>query len=137
MSQTALEQLEQAKKRVDAVNARRTSIQVRLEAARQQYAEAVAAAQQAHGTSDLDKLRQILIDLEATNTKAVAEFVRAVDEFDAFITKIEEALANPEAMTALLTSMAAAAPAVAPAASAPAAPAPAAQAVTTFDEEEI
>ena len=131
MSQTALEQLEQAKKRVDSVNARRQNIQVRLEAARQQYAEAVEAAKAAHGTADLDKLRQILVDLEATNTKAVAEFVRAVDEFEAFITKIEEALANPEAMNALLATMT---PVAAPAA----APAPAEEkASVAFDAEEI
>ncbi|KVP96435.1 hypothetical protein WJ97_11130 [Burkholderia ubonensis] len=105
MSQTALEQLEQSKQRVERANARRTQIQVKLEAARQQYAEAVKEAEAAHGTADLDKLRKILVDLEADNAKAVAEFVRAVDDFEAFIARIEEALANPEAMTALLATM--------------------------------
>ncbi|KVP16822.1 hypothetical protein [Burkholderia ubonensis] len=105
MSQTALEQLEQSKQRVERANARRQQIQVKLEAARQQYAEAVKEAEAAHGTADLDKLRQILVDLEAANAKAVAEYVRAVDDFEAFITRIEEALANPEAMSALLATM--------------------------------
>ena len=69
MSQTALEQLEHAKRRADEANARRQQIQVKLESARQQYAEAVKEAEAAHGTANLDKLRQILVDLEAENSK--------------------------------------------------------------------
>lgn len=106
MPQTALEQLEQTKRRVDDANKRRNAIQVKLESARQQYAEAVKEAEAAHGTSDLDKLRKILADLEAENTKSLAGFVRAVDDYEALLARIEEALANPEAMNALLLSMA-------------------------------
>lgn len=133
MSQTALEQLEHAKRRADEANARRQQIQVKLESARQQYAEAVKEAEAAHGTANLDKLRQILVDLEAENSKSVAEFVRAVDDFEAFIKRIEEALADPEAMNALLLTMSpvVAAPAVAPAAAAKPAEAPA------FNEDDI
>ncbi|KVP65579.1 hypothetical protein WJ96_04215 [Burkholderia ubonensis] len=133
MSQTALEQLEQSKQRVERANARRTQIQVKLEAARQQYAEAVKEAEAAHGTADLDKLRKILVDLEADNAKAVAEFVRAVDDFEAFIARIEEALANPEAMTALLATMS---PVIAAPAEA-AAPADKPAEAVSFNEDDI
>ena len=105
MAITALEQLEQAKKRMESANARRNQVQGRLEAARQQYAEAVREAEAAHGTSDLPKLREILAKQEADNTAAIAEFVRAVDDFDSYITRIERALADPEAMNALLVTM--------------------------------
>ncbi|WP_434715992.1 hypothetical protein [Paraburkholderia sp. A3RO-2L] len=105
MSQSALDQLEQAKQRLERANARRTQIQVKLESARQQYAEAVKEAQAAHGTADLDTLRKTLVNLEAENTTAVAAFVRAVDDFETFIARIEEALANPEAMNELLLTM--------------------------------
>lgn len=106
MSQAVLDQLEQSKQRAERANARRTRIQVQLESARQQYAEAVSEAEAAHKTADLDKLREKLVELEAENAKAVAEFVRAVDDYEAFIVRIEEALANPEAMTALLATVA-------------------------------
>ena len=117
MSQAVLEKLEQAKQRVQLANNRRQRIQVQLEAARQQYTEAVKEAEAAHGTADLNKLRAKLVDLEAQNAAAVDEFVRAVDEFEAFIARIEGALADPEVMAAVLATMA---PVVAP--EAPAAP---------------
>ena len=134
MSQTVLDQLEQSKQRVERANTRRNRIQVQLESARQQHADAVREAEAGHGTADLDKLRAILVDLEAKNTAAVAEFVRAVDDFEAFITRIENALADPEVMAAVLATMA---PVVAPAAApTPTATKPAA-AVAAFDEGDI
>jgi membrane protein involved in colicin uptake len=134
MSQTVLDQLEQSKQRVERANIRRNRIQVQLEAARQQYAEAVREAEAGHGTADLDKLRTILVDLEAKNTAAVAEFVRAVDDYEAFISRIEGALADPEVMAAVLATMA---PVIAPAATpAPAATKPA-PAPVAFAEEDI
>lgn len=114
MASTALEQLEQSKQRVERANSRRQRIQVQLEAARQQYTEAVKEAEAAYGTADLNQLRTLLAQQEADNEKAILEFVRAVNEFEGFIARIEAALADPEAMTALLESMPAPAPAAAP-----------------------
>lgn len=126
---TALEQLEQSKQRVERANARRQRIQVQLEAARQQYAEAVKEAEAAYGTSDLAKLRTLLAQQEADNEKAIREFVLAVEDFESFIVRIETALNNPEAMTALLDTMSAAEPA--------AAPTPAPKAPVLFNEDDI
>lgn len=111
MSQSPLAQLEQANKRVKDAGNRRHEIQVKLESARQQYAEAVKEAESAHGTADIDKLRAILVKQEDDNQKAIAEFVRAVDDFESFISRIEKALNDPEAMTALLAAMPSPAPA--------------------------
>lgn len=132
MSQTALEKLEQAKQRVERANTARQRIQVKLEAARQQYAEAVREAETAYGTADLDKLRALLMKQEADNAKAVEEFVSAVDDFERFISRIETALADPEAMSALLASMPTVA--VEPVAAAPAAPT---KSSVVFNEDDI
>lgn len=130
MSTSAIEQLEQQKARLDQLNARRNRIQGQLEAARQQYAEAVAEAQSAYGTADLDKLRELLVQKEAENAAAIAEFIRAMDEFETIVSRIEKALADPEAMNALLVAM------PAPAA-APAEPVAAAPASMVFSGEDI
>lgn len=133
MSQTALEKLEQAKQRVERASTARQRIQVKLEAARQQYAEAVREAETAYGTADLDKLRALLMKQEADNAKAVEEFVSAVDDFERFISRIETALADPEAMSALLASMPPVV-AVEPVAAAPAAPT---KSSVVFNEDDI
>lgn len=132
MSQTALEKLEQAKQRVERANTARQRIQVKLEAARQQYAEAVREAETAYGTADLDKLRALLMKQEADNAKAVEEFVSAVDDFERFISRIETALADPEAMSALLASMPPVAPE--PVVAAPATPT---KSSVVFNEDDI
>lgn len=129
MATSAIEQLEQQKARLDQLNARRNRIQGQLEAARQQYAEAVAEATTAYGTADLDKLREMLIQKEAENAAAVAEFIRALDEFEGIVARIEKALADPEAMNALLVAM----PEPAAASAAPVA----AATPVVFDSEEI
>lgn len=126
MATSAIEQLEQQKARLDQLNARRNRIQGQLEAARQQYAEAVTEATTAYGTADLDKLREMLIQKEAENAAAVAEFIRALDEFEGIVARIEKALVDPEAMNALLVAMPE--PAAAPVAAA---------APVVFDSEEI
>lgn len=105
MAHTALEQIGQSTQRVESVKTRRTRIQVQLESARQQFSEAVAEAEANFGTADLDKLRAILTQQEADNTKASAEFIRAIDDFERFIVRIEDALANPESMAALVAAM--------------------------------
>lgn len=129
MATSAIEQLEQQKARLDQLNARRNRIQGQLEAARQQYAEAVAEATTAYGTADLDKLREMLIQKEAENAAAVAEFIRALDEFEGIVARIEKALADPEAMNALLVAM--------PEPAAASAEPVAAAAPVVFDSEEI
>lgn len=105
MTQTSIEKLAQYQQRVEQLNARRTRVQVQLEAARQQYAEAVAEAKSNYGTENLEELKTLLAKQEAENTKALAEFVRAVDEFERFIVRIEEALANPAALAAMVADM--------------------------------
>lgn len=105
MAVSALEQLEQLKKRLDALTARRTQAQVKLEAARQQYAEAVREAQANYGTSNLDELRAILVRQEEANNAALADFTRGLDEFENFIQRIEAALADPEVMAAMVSAM--------------------------------
>jgi hypothetical protein len=152
MSQAVLEKLEQAKQRVERANIRRNRIQVQLEAARQQHAEAMRAAEElvaerrkkglhtdllsAEREVGLPLLRDILAREEEENAAAVAEFVRAVDHFESFISRIEGALADPEAMAAVLATMAPViAPEVTPAAPAPAKPA--ASAAVAFEEGDI
>lgn len=131
MAQTAVEQLEQYKQRVERLNARRTRVQVQLEAARQQYAEAVREATANYATADLAQLKALLMRREDENTKALADFVRAVDEFEAFITRIEEALANPQLLAAMVAEM----PALAPLPEPVAAPAAPAAAVAFYGED--
>lgn len=117
-------QLEAARKRLDQVVSRRTQVQVQLEAARQQYAEAVKEAEQAYGTADLSELKRRLMDAERQNEQLVADFVRAVDEFDRYITQLEQALTDPAVLAELLAAMPATEPA--PAASSTTTVAPAA-----------
>lgn len=105
MSTTALEQLEQLRKRLDGLTARRTAAQVKLESARQQYQEAVAEAQANYGTANLDELRAILVKEEERNSAALADFVRGLNQFEEFLTRIENALENPEVMAALVATM--------------------------------
>jgi hypothetical protein len=151
MSQAVIEKLEHAKHRVQQANNRRQRIQVQLEAARQQYTEAQKAAEElvaerrkkglhadllnAECTVGLPLLREILVREEAENAKAVAEFVQAADEFEAFIARLEGALADPEAMAALLAAMS---PVIAPeAVPEPVAPAKPAAAAVAFSADDI
>lgn len=150
MSQSVQDQLEQAKQRLERANKRRNDIQVKLESAKQQHADAQRAAEElvaarrkkglhadilgAGREVGLDLLREILTREEAENAAAVAEFVRAVDEFEAFISRIEGALADPEAMTALLATLS---PVVAAPAPAPATEAKPVVGAVVFDESDI
>jgi chromosome segregation ATPase len=101
----ALELLETQKKRLEQLNGRRQKIQVTVEAARQQYDQAVQESVAEHETADLADLRAKLVKLETENTNVLAEFVQAVDQYEAFIVRIESALSDPEAMSALLASL--------------------------------
>jgi hypothetical protein len=101
----ALELLQAQEKRLEQLNVRRTKIQVTVEAARQQYDVAVKEAVAGHETSKLDTLRAKLVQLETENTNVLAQFVQAVDQYEAFIVRLETALTDPEAMSALLQSL--------------------------------
>lgn len=115
-----VQRLEQLKQRVNTAATRATRVQVQLETARQQHAEAIKEAQRDYQTSDLDELRTKLVSAETENTRAVNDFELAVEEFEKFVTRIEAALADPEKMAELVETISAqrapvAAPAPAPA----------------------
>lgn len=133
----ALALLDEQTKRLEQLNARRQKIQVTVEAARQQYEQAVQESNSEHKTADLDQLRATLVALEAENANVLAQFVQAVDKYEAFIVRIETALADPEAMSALLDSLNAAAASMADTAPEPAAAPSAEAAAATFDENDI
>ncbi|GBG14452.1 ATPase [Novimethylophilus kurashikiensis] len=117
---TAVEQLEQGKKRLESLTVRRQHAQVQLEAGRQQLADAQREAMERYGTADLAELKRILARQEADNERALGEFQTSVAEFEGFISKIEAALADPVAMASLLASMPEQAAPVSPAEAAPA-----------------
>lgn len=105
MSLTPVQQLEQANQKLEHAKARRQRIQVQLEAARQQHAAATAEATEKYGTANVSELERKLAQLEGENASAVQAFTRAVDEFERYITQLETALANPEAMAKMLDSI--------------------------------
>lgn len=131
---TVLEQLEQGKQRADRANVRRNQIQAKLEATRQLFAEAQREAEtlvaerrekgvhvdllEVEREVGLDLLRELLTREESENAAATASYLHAVDQYERHIATIEEALANPEAMAALIATLPPldepAAPAVAP-----------------------
>lgn len=111
---------EEHSRRVQLLNERRNNVQIQLESARQQYQAAVAEAQGAFGTADLAELRAKLTEAEQANAKAVADFIIALDKFEALVERMEKALSDPEALQEMLLELGRAEP-VAAAASAPAA----------------
>lgn len=111
---------EEHSRRVQSLNERRNNVQIQLESARQQYQAAVAEAQSAFGTADLDELRAKLTEAEQANAKAVADFIVALDKFEELVARMEKALSDPEALQEMLLELGRAEP-VAAAASAPAA----------------
>jgi chromosome segregation ATPase len=131
VSQTAIEQLEAHKKRLEQLNGRRIKVQGQLEAARLQYEEASAAMRELLGqmrdrqaedgkvdaevnslatkqsfeAADIDKLRAVVARMEAENAAALDEFVAALNEYEGYLARIEKALVDPEAMSTLLASL--------------------------------
>lgn len=110
-----VEQLELGKKRLATLAERRTRVQVQLETARQQLAEGrdQAKALFAELTQDrvdheaamakfeadpVGALKTLLAALEQANQEALAQFGKAVSDFDAYLTRIEQALANPDSI---------------------------------------
>lgn len=99
---SAVNQLAESKQKLASLAERRTRIQVQLETARQQLNEARAQAEAEYGTSDVARLREILAERDKANTEAAAQFQLAVTEFDAFLTRIEQAIANPALVSDLI-----------------------------------
>jgi len=104
-SSQALAFLEKHKKRVEALQSRQTRIQVQLGTAREQYRQAVAQAKESFGTADVPELERLLSDKIKANNAAVAEFVKAVDEFEAHLSRIETALSDPVALEEFLQGL--------------------------------
>lgn len=105
MTQDTKARFEQQVKRADALNARRTRVQVQLEAARQQHAQAVREAIEAYGTADLNVLRAQHTALAEENTRVVGDFEAALGTFDSMLTRIEAALADPAALSDFLLEL--------------------------------
>ena len=80
-------------------------MQVQLESGRQQLADARRDADAAYGTSDVAKLKALLLQQEEHNAQALHTFTKAVQDFDVFVSKIEAALADPQAMATLLAAL--------------------------------
>lgn len=127
---------EEHSRRVEQLNQRRTTIQVQLEAARQQYETAVTEAKAAFGTADLDELREKLAAAEQANSQAVVEFITALDTFEALVARMEKALSDPEALQEMLLALGRTAPAESPT-SAPAAIPAAAATAASYDPADI
>lgn len=124
---SAIELLEQGKKKLEAVNARRTRVQVQIESARDRLAQVKQEALQNFGTMDLAELKALLRKHEAENAEALPFFLSSVEQFDEKVTKLSKALADPQALAELLAAM------PDPIAEAPVA----AQATAEFDSEDI
>ena len=104
-AEQALALLETHKKRMEQLRSRQTRVQVQLEAARAAHAEAVALCEQSYGTADLSRLREMLAAKVAQNNEVVQSFVKALDDFEGHLVRIERALADPVALEELLQSM--------------------------------
>jgi hypothetical protein len=86
---SAVQLLDEQKKRVVALQERRTRVQVRIETERTALAAASAEAMALFGTSDLTALRQLYRDQIAENDRAVMEFMLEVDGVEQQIADIE------------------------------------------------
>lgn len=98
-------QLEREIKLVDQLTARRTRIQVQLEAGRQQYNQVVEEARALFRTENISELQQLWKQHEAENAKEVAMYQQARIEFERGVKQLEDALANPELLAAMIAAM--------------------------------
>lgn len=81
--------LDEQKTRLSRLAERRTRLQVSQENNQRQLAEAQAEAQKLFGTSDLDQLRELFRQGEATNGQAVVDFMMALDDVETRLHDIE------------------------------------------------
>ncbi len=86
---TSVQILDEQKKRLSALQERRTRLQVRLETERKALEDAQAEALAQFGTSDLDALRALYRERQADNDRQVMEFVMELDEIDQRLGDIE------------------------------------------------
>lgn len=86
---TSVQILDDQKRRLAALQERRTRVQVRVETERRALQETQAEAQAQFGTSDLEALRQLYRDRQSDNDRKVVEFVMALDEIDQRLSDIE------------------------------------------------
>lgn len=91
-TKSAIERLEEGKRRLLTLTDTRTRLEVELQAARRQLAEAQQEAEQEFGTSDLDKLRALFRDREERNNKAVEAFLDALTEAENSLRKAAQAM---------------------------------------------
>ncbi len=103
-SNAALARMEQAKKLLDTLTQRNTSVRVTIEAARQRRAKLMEQAQAEFGSSNLADLRKLLQEKTRENDEVATQFCSAVEDYQARTIQIERALVDPEAREALLQS---------------------------------
>lgn len=107
MSQQAMAQMEQLSNRVKSLTDRCNSLQVQLNSARQQHADAAREAVEISDckSANLDDLRNEVATKEAANEKMKSDLEQAIKDYDTYLTRIERALADPESMAALLLEL--------------------------------
>jgi hypothetical protein len=93
-NKTAVQQLEEQKARHSALIQRRTKVQVEIEAASRQYAEAQEEAVREFGTGNLDALRELYLKNEAENERRVSQFIKDLDALENAIADTEQQLAS-------------------------------------------
>jgi hypothetical protein len=93
-TKSAAQQLEEQKARHQALVQRRTKVQVELESAARQYAEAQAEAQREFGTGDLEELRALYLRSEAENERAVQQFAKELDALETAVADAEQQLVS-------------------------------------------
>lgn len=100
-----LQQYEKLQQRAESLKTRVNRAQFALESSRKEHAAAMAEAERTHGTTNLDELRDKVIRDEAADAQAVRDYEAALDALESYIERIEKALADPEAMAALIASI--------------------------------
>lgn len=86
---TAVQILEDQKRRLAGLQERKTRAEVKLETERAALAAASEEAMTLFGTSNLDDLRQIYKDRGAENDQKVMDFMMALDAVDQQLSDIE------------------------------------------------
>lgn len=90
---SSVEILEQQKKRLRALEDRRTRAQVRLESERKSLVEAQEEAKKLFGTDNLDELRELYKRRHTENDQKIMDFVLALDDIEKSLSDIERQLA--------------------------------------------
>lgn len=88
-NKNSIEILEEQKKRLAALQERRTRAEVRLETERKALEEARAEALRLFGTNDLDALRNLYRERQDDNDRKVVEFMLALDTVEQKLSDIE------------------------------------------------